>query len=212
MQFTISGHGGHAARPHETRDPIAAAAQLINALYLYIPRVTDSQDAVVITIGQIQGGENANVIPETVTLKGTLRSLDRGVRQKTMEHVRRLALGIGEMTQTRIETTFGLGANSVNNDAFLISLLERAGVEILGKDGVQRIQKPSMGSEDFAFYLDHVPGAMLRLGCSSATHGGAPLHTSVFDIDERAIAIGAKVLARALVYRALAAVENHDEA
>ena len=208
MQLRISGHGGHAARPHETRDPIAAAAQLINTLYLQIPRVTDSQDAVVVSIGQILGGENANVIPESVLLRGTLRSLDRHVRQQTKEHISRLATSIGELTQTTIDVHFGLGANSVNNDAGIVNCLEGVVREILGDLGIDWIAKASMGSEDFAFYLDHVPGAMLRLGCRSDTRGGAALHTSVFDVDESALAIGAKVLARTLVYRA---AEHHDQ-
>jgi amidohydrolase len=203
MRITLSGHGGHAARPHETSDPIAAAAQLINALYLYIPRVTDSQDAVVITIGQITGGENANVIPEEVLLRGTIRSLDRSVRRQTMEHVTRLARGIAQMTDTSIEVHFGLSSDSVDNDPRLIDTFRQACYEVVGADGIQDIPKASMGSEDFAFYLQHVPGAMARLGCQSDSCGGSPLHTPTFDIDEQALQIGAKVMARAAVHRAL---------
>jgi len=205
MWIDISGVGGHAARPHETSDPIAAAAQLISALYLYIPRMTDSQDAVVVTIGHIAGGEHANVIPEAVHLAGTIRTLDRVVRRRTMEHVCRLAHGVGETTQTKITVHFGLGSHSVCNDDELVRLLRLASHDVIGSGGVDQIPRASMGSEDFAFYLDQVPGAMARLGCASETLGGAPLHTSNFDVDEESLKIGARILARALVLRALGA-------
>ncbi len=203
MSIVITGRGGHAARPHEAHDPIAAAAQIINALYLYIPRVTDSQEAVVVTIGQIQGGDTANVIPEQVQLKGTIRTLDHKVRDTTMEHIRRIARSVGETCGTRIEVAFGLGCRSVRNDVELINLLRNTTTEILGAGAAEEIARPSMGSEDFAFYLDTVPGAMVRLGCTSAKAGGAMLHSPHFDIDEEVMRVGAKILARALVYWSL---------
>ena len=209
MRIDINGVGGHAARPHEASDPIAAAAQLINALYLYIPRMTDSQDAVVVTIGHITGGEHANVIPEAVHLGGTIRTLDRVVRRRTMEHVCRLASGVGETTQTKISVDFGLGSHSVHNDSEMVRLLRAASHEVIGPESVEEIARASMGSEDFAFYLDQVPGAMARLGCASQTRGGAPLHTADFDVDEESIKLGAQILARALVLRAIG--ENQEE-
>ncbi len=199
MRLTIYGQGGHAARPHEARDPIAAAAQLISTLYLFVPRANDSQDAVVVTIGQILGGENPNVIPERVELRGTLRTLDRQVRQRTVEHIQQLARGIGETSGTRIEVAFDGGMPGVENNAQLVQLLHQAGASVVGEENLDRVQRPSMGSEDFAAYLEHVPGAMFRLGCASPRVGNAGLHTPTFDLDEQALAIGAKVLAKAAV-------------
>ena len=85
------------------------------------------------------------------------------------------------------------------NDPQLISLLTRVVSDVLGTEGVQQIDRPSMGSEDFAFYLDCAPGAMIRLGCTSDRRGGFALHTPCFDVDEEALRIGAKVLARTAV-------------
>ena len=184
MHIRITGRGGHAARPHESNDPIAAAAQLINALYLYIPRVTDSQDAAVVTIGQLTGGDTPNVIPEQVSLHGTIRTLDRIVRRETMQHICRIASGIGSTTDTKIDVQFGLGCNSVVNDAGVVGVLRHAAREVLGSDGLEEIERPSMGSEDFAFYGGKVPTAMFRLGCTSDRCGGASLHTPAFDVDE----------------------------
>jgi amidohydrolase len=200
VQANIVGRGGHAARPHEASDPIAAAAQLINALYLFVPRATDSQDAVVITIGQLIGGDNANVIPEEVTLRGTIRTLEPDVRDETFDHIRRLATGIGQTTDTKIQVRFEQSAHSIDNDTRLIELLVRSATEILGTQGIERIPRPSMGSEDFAFYAEKTPGAMFRLGCTSDQTGGFPLHSPTFDIDEEALRVGARILARTVVY------------
>ena len=202
MEIVIHGHGGHAARPHEASDPIAAAAQVVNALYLFIPRVTDSQDAVVVTIGQISGGDHANVIPEFVTLRGTIRTLDQVVRRKTMEHICRIASSVGQTSETKINVQFGLGCKSVVNDAKVIQVLRLAARDVLEPAGIEEIPRPSMGSEDLAFYLEKVPGAMIRLGCTSDRIGGSGLHTPTFDIDEESLRIGARILARTAVYLA----------
>lgn len=204
MQIIITGRGGHAARPHEASDPIAASAQLINALYHFIPRVTDSQDAVVVTIGQISGGDNSNVIPEQVLLRGTIRTLERQVRQRTAEHIHRLAAGIAQTSDTKIEVQFGLGCHSVVNDARMIDLLWRAAHDVVGKEGLDEIARPSMGSEDFAFYLERIPGAMIRVGCAPPGVTAPSLHSPTFDVDEAALRVGARVLARAVMFWASA--------
>jgi amidohydrolase len=200
MQISIVGRGGHAARPHEASDPITAAAQLINSLYLHIPRATDSRDAVVITIGKIVGGDNANVIPEHVELCGTIRTLDEKIRRQTLDHIRRLAAGVSLSSETKIEVAFGMGAKSIRNDTTLVKLLRQAGREVVGRDGLIEIDRASMGSEDFSFFLESIPGAMVRLGCAPAQAAtGHGLHTPLFDVDEEALRVGARVLTRAAV-------------
>lgn len=199
VRFHIRGRGGHAARPHEAHDPIAAAAQLVNSLYLFIPRATNSQDAVVVTIGQIEGGENANVIPESVLMRGTIRTLSTQARDETIAHIRRLVAGVAATSETQIDFSMGQSAPSVRNAPELVELLRRCGRDVLGEAGVQDIDRPSMGSEDFAFYLDHRPGAMIRVGCSSSPQTSHPLHSPMFDIDEEAMRVGARILARAVV-------------
>ncbi|MCA9185969.1 MAG: amidohydrolase [Pirellulaceae bacterium] len=199
MVIVIEGEGGHAARPHESRDPIAAAAMLINVLYQQIPRTTDSQDAVVVTIGQIQGGHTSNVIPEHVQLAGTMRTLDRAIREQTMERISRIANAVALATQTEIQVKFGVGTGPICNDARLMSVVREQAQAVLGADRVREILRPSMGSEDFAFYLERIPGAMFRLGCASELVGSAGLHTSMFDIDEQCLAVGTKLLAATAV-------------
>lgn len=199
LEITVRGQGGHAARPHESKDPIAAAAQLISTLYQFVPRATASHDAVVLTIGSITGGMNPNVIPDRVHLQGTMRTLESTVRTRAIEQIRQVARGVGEITDTEVEVALHGNIPSVYNDPELSRLVWQQAEEVLGADNVQLVGKPSMGSEDFACYLAHVPGAMFRLGSTRDLATVTPLHTPKFDIDEQAIGIGMKILARAAV-------------
>lgn len=202
LRLVVHGQGGHAARPHESKDPIAAAAQLISTLYQFVPRATDSHDAVVLTIGQLQGGQNPNVIPDTVSLSGTMRTLDTSVRARTIEQIRQVARGVGEITDTSIDVELPTNIPSVNNDAELTRLVWHEAEDVLGIENVQLIARPSMGSEDFACYLDHAPGVMFRLGSAIDLAAITPLHTPKFDIDEASLEIGVRVLARSIIMAA----------
>lgn len=199
VSIVLSGPGGHAARPHETVDTIAAAAGLLTAIYSTIPRNTDSQDAVVVTFGKIAGGTNSNVIPETVYIQGTLRTLDMEVRRRTKEKLRKICLGVAEVTGVGIVVDIGAEIDSVCNDDAMTDVLRRAACDLLGPEKVHEISRASMGSEDFSVYLKQIPGAMFRLGCAPSGKEGIPLHSASFDIEEKAIAVGAKMLARSAV-------------
>lgn len=196
MVIYIEGRGGHAARPHESIDPIAAAAQLISSVYLFVPRAVDSHDPVVVTFGQIQGGESPNVIPNRVMVRGIVRTLGGPVRERTKDHIHQLARGLAEASQARIEIAFHPGPPSVRNDPALNAMIRQAATDLLGPQHVHEIARASMGGEDFANYLRDIPGCMFRLGCCSQASGCPPLHSPLFDVDERALAIGAKILLR----------------
>lgn len=199
LHIEIAGQGGHAARPHQTRDPIAAGVMLVSNLYQAIPRAVDSQDAVVLSFGQFIAGDAANVIPDRALVRGTLRTLDRKVREQALEQIRRVAAGVAAATRTEIIVDRTGGIESVVNDPALTDVARAAAIEVLGQQHVVEMARPSMGSEDFAAYLDLVPGNMFRLGCASETAGCSALHTPTFDLDERALAIGAKILAHSCV-------------
>ncbi|MEM9660018.1 MAG: amidohydrolase, partial [Planctomycetota bacterium] len=199
VRIDVHGQGGHGARPHESKDPIAAAAHIISTLYQFVPRATDSMDAVVLTIGCVRGGQNPNVIPERVQLTGTLRTLEAGVRLKTIEHIHQLARGVGEITDTHIEVAFEASIPSVYNAPAAVKTLEDAAVGVVGRERLRKVPRPSMGSEDFACYLEQRPGAMFRLGVAGDMSQITPLHTPRFDIDEAALQIGVRVLAGAVV-------------
>ena len=199
IRVVVKGRGGHAARPHESNDPIAAAAELISTFYQYVPRATDSQDAVVVSFGQIHGGQNANVIPEEVVLEGTVRTLDRDVREKTITHIRALVDGIERVTGTKLDVSFQAGIASVYNDQGLTELVRDVSSQVVGKENVVSMLRPSMGSEDFAAYLEHVPGTMFRLGAAGDGNSWPGLHTPLFDVDERCLTVGARILAHTVM-------------
>lgn len=199
LAITVEGKGGHGARPHETRDPIAAATQLVTTLYQLIPRRTDAHDAVVLSFGKIAGGIDANVIPSSVELAGTLRTVNEEVRLRTLEQIAAIAAGIAAATETTISIDNYSSLPAVDNDTELTPLVWRAAEDVVGPDAVQQIPKPSMGSEDFANYLREVPGVMFRLGTASSEANRHALHTARFDIDEAALTIGVRVLARAVI-------------
>jgi amidohydrolase len=199
LAITIKGMGGHAARPHLSVDPIAVAVQLINSIYQFVPRSVDSRDPKVITFGCIQGGTSANVIPEEVKLMGIIRTLTPAAAARVEEQVRRIARGLSEASRAAIDVTFRRGTEAVTNDPSVTATCVEAAREVVGAANVVEIALPSMGGEDFSGYLKHAPGCLLRVGVAAALGPRQFLHSPLFDIDEHALLIGAKVLARSVV-------------
>lgn len=204
FHIDIEGVASHGARPHEAKDTIAAAAQLINAFYQFVPRAIDSQDSAVIAITQIHGGTNGNVIPDRVAMDGMVRTHGSDVRTQALSQVAHLVNTVADMTRTQIHLKFGVQIPGVENDPQLTNLVTQLGVELLGVDRVQAIGRPSMGGEDFAYYLEHLPGVMFRLGSARDSSPASGLHTPLFDIDERCLAVGAKILAASVIEQSLA--------
>ncbi|MFQ5732215.1 MAG: M20 family metallopeptidase [Planctomycetaceae bacterium] len=209
VTITLSGHGGHSARPHHTLDPVAAAAQLIQALYSQLPRSIDSRDASVFSVGRITGGYAPNVIPETVELQGSLRSTANSARTTLKLRIREICDGVAQASGVRIALDFAEPLNAVENDREVAAALETASRRVLGNRGVQLIDRPSLGGEDFSVYLDYAPGALLRLGCAVPETRAPFLHSPLFDLDERCLSIGMRILFRAAVL--LSRVREPDE-
>jgi amidohydrolase len=199
IEVVVRGAGGHGARPHLAHDPVAATAHLLTTIYQAIPRSFDAREPVVVSFGMIAGGNNANVIPDRVNLRGTLRTLSRATGVRVCERVARIARGVGESTQTEIDVSFGQATEAVINDPDVSAVCIRAAGEVVGGRHIEEIPLPSMGGEDFSGYLDQVHGCMMRLGVAGSEGGWPSLHTSRFDIDERALPLGAKILARCAV-------------
>ncbi len=198
LHVTVKGSGGHAARPHDTVDPIAAAVQFANAVYQFIPRAIDSRDPAVVTFGSIHGGASQNVIPHEVKLAGTARTHSRASRATVERRVSEIASGIAQSSGATIEVAFKPGPDAVINDPRVTGVCKETVRDVLGEEAVEIIDAPSMGGEDFAEYLTYVPGCFFRLGI--APRDEVPfLHSGHFDVDDRALVIGAKVLARCAV-------------
>jgi amidohydrolase len=203
LDVVVRGVGGHSARPHQARDPLLAAAQFLAAVYQAIPRSLDSRDPTVVTFGCFHAGTGGNVIPEEAVLSGTIRTLSRQSTQRVAERLKQIADGLGAATETSIELTLSHGIDGVYNDPEVAAVCTGAASELLGAGNVDEIPLPSMGGEDFSGYLGAAPGCLLRLGTAAP---GLParhhLHSPSFDVDERALAIGAKLLARSAVLMA----------
>ncbi len=150
------------------------------------------------TFGRISGGQNSNVIPDSVELRGTLRTLSDAVRIQTQKKLSELCRGVSATTGVAIDLEIKTEIDSVVNDPNLNQILRTAAIEVLEGNKVETITRSSMGSEDFSVYLKDIPGAMFRLGTATEereTH----LHSSDFDIAEEAIVVAAKILARSAV-------------
>lgn len=200
FQVRVQGKGGHAARPHQVIDPIAAAVQFISLVHQNVPRSVDSRDPVVVSFGAISGGTAPNVIPDRVILKGTLRTLGIAITNSARERMEAIARGVEAATGARLESTFFPGPDAVVNHPDVTDIVSHAAREVLGPDGVGELPRPSLGGEDFAAYLSHAPGCLLRLGVAPVgSSAWPPLHSPQFDVDESALVLGAKILARSAV-------------
>lgn len=195
FKVRFRGRGGHGARPHQTIDPIEAATQWVQSVYRTISRSFDPHEATVISIGRFEAGNKANVIPDHAILEGTLRTFHPGARAAAMETIGKISDAIKLATGCDIDFELGFSAPAVDNTPELVDLITTAAQLTLGKHAVEPIPRPSMGSEDFSYYLEHVPGAMFRLGTCSEQIGREPLHSPHFDIDQRAIGCGVRLLA-----------------
>lgn len=199
FEILVEGRGGHGARPHTTLDPIGAATQIVQAVYSTIPRSMDALEPLVVSFGVIQGGINPNVIPESVQLRGTIRSTDFEHSRAAKQRIREVVDGVAQACQVRASFSIAYSLPPVINDKALTRLCRSTATALVGEEGVVPIEKPSMGGEDFAFYLRECPGCMMRLGVGSPLKPVLHLHSTSFDINETALPIGSRILARSVL-------------
>jgi len=190
---------GHSARPHQAKDTIWIAMQVLNLFYQLAGRVTDARNAAVLTTCVFRGGDVHNVIPADVMFEGTLRCLNNDDRNTIKTYMRHTAEQFAALHEVTIEVTFQQGVPSVVNDRRLIANVRDTIVHLFEPDAVYDIPVPSMGSEDFANYLDYVPGALIRVGTQSGKRTGFPLHDAQFDIDEAVLAPTVQLMAGVLI-------------
>ena len=197
LEIVIIGESGHGARPHEAIDAIWIASQVITSLQQAISRTQNPLRPIVLTIGQITGGRAPNVIADRVQMTGTVRSLHPETYTNLPQWIEGIVANVCQTYGARYEVHYRRGVPSVQNDPGLTRLLEEVGREAWGGDRVQILPDPSLGAEDFALYLEKVPGAMFRLGVGYADKHNAPLHHPQFSADEAAILTGVVTLAYA---------------
>ncbi len=166
VEVVVEGKGGHSARPFHTKNPIAAAAHLITALYEFLPRSVDARSPSVFSVGKVCGGTLPNVIPDRVEILGSLRSLDEQTRVRLKDRIEEIVHGAKEASGAAMHLRFYEPISAVYNDPRITSFLEEAAVRVVGRENVQEITQASMGGEDFSEYLSRVPGSLLRIGCA----------------------------------------------
>ncbi len=197
LEIVIMGESGHGARPHEAVDAIWIAAQVITTLQQAISRTHDPLRPVVLTIGQIQGGRAPNVIADQVRLLGTVRSLHPDTSDSLPQWIETIVASVCQPFRARYQVNYRRGVPSVQNDVTLTQLLETSAEAAWGRAGIQIIQEPSLGAEDFSVYLQSAPGSMMRLGVGFRNQLNYPLHHPLFAVDETAIVHGVVTLAYA---------------
>jgi amidohydrolase len=197
FRIGIQGVGGHAAIPQQTVDSIAVAAQVITNLQHVVARNVDPIASAVVSVTRIAGGTTTNVIPGSVDLEGTVRTLDPALRARMPELLERIVAGVTAAHGARYTWEYERGYRPVVNDAQATALLRRAVIRALGEE-VLIEATPTMGAEDFSAYQQRVPGAFFFVGARNEQRGIVhPHHHDRFDLDERALDHGTRIFVAA---------------
>jgi amidohydrolase len=196
FECTLMGPGGHGARPHEAVDIISLAARIIPML-VDLPRTLFNplRQPAVISVGTIHGGESFNVIPDSVRFGGTARTVEARAREALPEKMDAVICNLARAAGADYKLTYHEGPPAMQNHPELVRLAGTVLDDVLGPGAAVRLEHSSMGGEDFAHFAARVPGLLLRLGCAPRGGVGAPLHSSLFRIDEESLAVGVAALA-----------------
>ncbi len=193
---TITGRGGHAAYPHEGLDPLPIACEVVTALQTIVARKTDPVDSVVVTVGTIQGGTRYNILAESVTLTGTVRTLSEKTHAAVPRWIRQILDGVTKAHGATFTLDYEVLGSVLSNDPKMAERAMRVGTKLAGKDKVIALSSASMGGEDFAEYLKDAPGCFIYIGTGSASKSKlVPWHHPEFDLNETAMPVGSKLLA-----------------
>ena len=185
IDIKITGHGGHAARPHICIDSVLVGSQLINALQSIVSRGVDPLESAVISICEFHAGNARNVIPQTAELRGTARTLTPEVRELVEKRVREVVAGVAQMTGARIDLVYERGYPVTVNHASQTDVAIRVAQEVAGEGNVHETP-PLMGAEDFAYMLEARPGAFIFCGNGDS----AGLHHPAYNFNDEAIVYG----------------------
>jgi len=197
LEIAVVGRGGHASMPHQTRDPVPVACEIVLALQTMVTRRFEATEAVVVTVTQLDAGTAFNVIPDRAFLKGTIRTLSPEKRHAVWEDIRRVAENIAAAHDCKAEVTVTEGFPPTVNDERAVALAEAVATSLA--DGqFLRLPTPIMGAEDFSYVLEKVPGMMAFLGVAGE---GADLaqccaiHSTRMMVDESVLPRGTAFLA-----------------
>jgi amidohydrolase len=198
LRIDVHGRGGHASSPHAAVDPIVVAAEIILGLQAMVTRRVDVFDPAVVTIANVDAGTTDNIIPESAHLLGTIRAVSEKTREAVGDYVRRMAEGIASAHGATADVDVKSGYPVTVNDGPFAAFAEGIARELAGNDKVAQMPAPIMGSEDFSYVLQRVPGVMAFLGGrpDGLDPDTAPRnHSDVVVFDEEAMPLGAALYA-----------------
>ena len=191
LDITLKGPGGHTSRPAESVDLIWAQSHLVISLEESIKHRLDQREPVVLAFGQVEGGHTCNVLPTEIILKGTLRYLNTDLKEKLYQVIDDTVHSVERITNANIEWSIPHASPGLTNDNSCTELIIKAAQSVLKPENVQMMKESSMGGEDFAYYLEEIPGAYFRIGCFDGK--SRDIHTNDFNIDEQCMATAIKV-------------------
>lgn len=195
IRIDIKGRGGHAARPHEARDAVYASSALVIAMQGIVSRGTDPLEPAVLSIGSLHSGTAHNVISEEAELEGTLRTTDDRTRRDLIKKIKDTADAIARLHGVLIKVRVVEGYPPTINHPLGFEIALNVARELLGPKKVIVLDRPSMGGEDFSYFLQKVPGCFVRIGAAKKGAGLLSAHSPAFDFDEEAIRVGAEYYA-----------------
>lgn len=193
--ITLTGAGAHGARPHESADPVVGLAALVTAFQTIISRRLDPAQPGVVTVGMVSAGSAPNIIPEAATLRGTVRSTTAAARDLIVGEVDRLAFSVANAYRLQAIVEWGDRTPPVVNSPDGAAWAVEAATRVLGADAVVPFGTTNMGGEDFAFYLEKIPGCFMRIGAREPGGEFTAAHSPRFHAAEEALFVGAAVLA-----------------
>lgn len=195
FEIELVGGGAHAARPHESRDPIVAAAAVVSALQTIVARRLNPATPGVVTVGSIHAGSASNVIPDRATMSGTVRAVEPASRELMLREVKHVTESVAGAFGVEARVTLDLGTPPIVNPALATSWARSAATSVVGEQNVVPLGFLNMAGEDFAHYMERIPGCFLRIGAREADGAVIPAHTPSFQAAESSIFFGAAVLA-----------------
>ena len=194
--FTFNGRGGHTSRPEETEDMISIVSEFINTINLGLHNLK-KEEHLVLTFGHINAGDTFNVIPDELILKGTFRYLNKSDKVKVYDIINRFIEKFSNKYNIKINHEVPYACPAIINDVELTKVIYKSAVDAIGKNNVIDLKKPSMGGEDFSFYLGSCPGAYIRIGSNDGKT--KDLHTPNFNVDEECIFSGIRVITESIL-------------
>lgn len=197
LHVDITGRGAHAAYPHESVDSVLVASQFVLAMQSIVSRNTSPLVPSVITIGALHAGSACNAIASSATLRGTIRNTETATRREVIRRIRETAQALGRMHGARIKVKVIEGYPPVINHPEGFAVAHDTATRLLGRRNLIALDKPSMGGEDFSYYLRKAPGCFVRFGAAGKAHAGLKAHSPEFDFDESALRVGAEFMANA---------------